>query len=162
MNKTINTDLLNRIADQIELHPETHQQDEWFYSASECGTRACIAGWACILENSDGIWITNDDTHTYDIDDDAARRNIPKYRNAKATWALTFPEISDKVNILQNIGYFSTTAEQLLGLGYGEAGLLFDERVVPRDPEMSFPDALRAVANGQPIEDVFAIQDEDY
>ncbi len=42
---TRNTGLFNRIADAIELRPESHNQKSW-----GCGTAFCIAGYAAHLE----------------------------------------------------------------------------------------------------------------
>lgn len=43
--------LAKKVLDQIETHPETHDQGVWH---SDCGTRHCCAGWACILAGYDG------------------------------------------------------------------------------------------------------------
>jgi hypothetical protein len=38
------------VADQIEAHPELHDQGDWGEGiAGECGTPCCVAGWACRL-----------------------------------------------------------------------------------------------------------------
>lgn len=41
-----NQELFNKIADQIEAHPESHDQLDW---GNSCGTEHCIAGWAAHL-----------------------------------------------------------------------------------------------------------------
>lgn len=41
-----NTELLERVMQHIEDHPEQHQQAIW---ANECGTAACFAGWAALF-----------------------------------------------------------------------------------------------------------------
>lgn len=62
--------LLYEVADYIEAHPESHDQFSWFYvdpardvnygavrqlsELWDCGTRACIAGWGCLL-NGDKV-----------------------------------------------------------------------------------------------------------
>jgi uncharacterized protein YjbI with pentapeptide repeats len=38
--------LAARVLAQIKAHPETHDQSEWH---SDCGTKHCVAGWACVL-----------------------------------------------------------------------------------------------------------------
>src|SRR5690606_3904822 len=43
--------LAARVLDQIELHPNTHDQAVWH---SECGTRHCCAGWAVVLAGDVG------------------------------------------------------------------------------------------------------------
>ena len=38
------------VADQIEAHPELHDQSTWGTGdPAECGTPCCVAGWACRL-----------------------------------------------------------------------------------------------------------------
>lgn len=63
----MNVSLLNRIADVLEKYPDRHKQDCWIdgvppesYSVvmtidrvGECGTRACIAGWAWLLSTKE-------------------------------------------------------------------------------------------------------------
>jgi len=43
-------DLLRAVADQIEAHPETWDQNH-FEARSECGTTYCVAGWALRLSH---------------------------------------------------------------------------------------------------------------
>jgi uncharacterized protein YjbI with pentapeptide repeats len=51
------------VADQIELHPELHDQTQWGEGAATpnpeaCGTPCCVAGWACRIgggENGLGV-----------------------------------------------------------------------------------------------------------
>lgn len=45
---TINTELFQKIYDQITQHPETHDQGH-FEAEWHCGTTRCIAGWAVIM-----------------------------------------------------------------------------------------------------------------
>ncbi len=44
-------DLRQRVAAQIQEHPELHDQREWGENTDEatCGTPCCVAGWACRL-----------------------------------------------------------------------------------------------------------------
>jgi uncharacterized protein YjbI with pentapeptide repeats len=35
------------VADQIEAHPDLHDQESW--GDGTCGTPCCVAGWACLL-----------------------------------------------------------------------------------------------------------------
>jgi hypothetical protein len=49
---TINTELFQKIYDQITLHPEQHDQAGFEYRdeyRDECGTIRCIAGWAVAI-----------------------------------------------------------------------------------------------------------------
>ena len=45
-----NTELAEKVHAFITLNPDQYQQSDWtLESESECGTRACVAGWAAIL-----------------------------------------------------------------------------------------------------------------
>lgn len=46
---SINTELFQKIYDQIAQHPETHNQAV-FEMHDACGTVRCVAGWAITLE----------------------------------------------------------------------------------------------------------------
>lgn len=44
---TVNQELFTKIRDEIEAHPDTHNQDVWESSSYPvCGTVRCTAGWA--------------------------------------------------------------------------------------------------------------------
>jgi len=47
----MNRELLQRVRDQIASHPE-----EFNWTQYECGTMACIAGWACRLSGVDACY----------------------------------------------------------------------------------------------------------
>lgn len=51
---TLNIELAERVLTQITEHPETHDQVEW------CGSRKCVAGWACTL-NGDELFLNDED-----------------------------------------------------------------------------------------------------
>lgn len=44
----MNTELMIKVRDHIVAHPEQHDQATWA-EKTECGTTACVAGWALIL-----------------------------------------------------------------------------------------------------------------
>lgn len=46
---TINTELFQKIYDQISQHPETHDQATFEYRDISCGTTRCVAGWAVAI-----------------------------------------------------------------------------------------------------------------
>lgn len=46
---TPNLDLLDRVMDHIDQHPEEWKQSYWI-TATTCGTAACFAGHACLME----------------------------------------------------------------------------------------------------------------
>lgn len=43
---TVNQALFTKIRDEIEAHPEAHEQDVWETEYASCGTARCTAGWA--------------------------------------------------------------------------------------------------------------------
>lgn len=43
-----NAELAYATLDQIDEHPELHDQS-WWFTVTECGTTGCFAGWACLL-----------------------------------------------------------------------------------------------------------------
>ena len=45
----VNVDLLQQVKQHILDHPEQFSMCGWIYKGSECGTIACVAGWAYIL-----------------------------------------------------------------------------------------------------------------
>ncbi len=47
-----NAELAYRVLDQIDQHPESWNQGEW-YRKEACGTVACFAGWAVEFNNYD-------------------------------------------------------------------------------------------------------------
>jgi hypothetical protein len=51
---TLNIELIDRIIAHLTEHPEEHNQKIWG-RRDECGTRACVAGWAIILSGHD-LW----------------------------------------------------------------------------------------------------------
>lgn len=72
---TPNLPLLRQVREQIEKHPETWDQSLWF---SECGTAACVAGWAAALTGgrradfgekhlSSSLLVAVPDDHEYDV-----------------------------------------------------------------------------------------------
>jgi len=44
----INTAMFQKIVDQIEAHPELHNQED-YTNETQCGTAHCVAGWAVFL-----------------------------------------------------------------------------------------------------------------
>lgn len=55
-----NVDLMLQVREQITSNPETHDQDTWI-TKSECGTTACIAGWAVLFSSDESklTWTTD-------------------------------------------------------------------------------------------------------
>jgi len=63
-----NAELAWRVMDHIDAHPEQHNQGAWFFRqpASDCGTKACFAGWASLLSGDEPKW-----AHGYQLQTDA-------------------------------------------------------------------------------------------
>lgn len=61
---SLNVELLQRTMAYIEAHPEMHNQGEWVDLDPECGTAACFAGWAAILEFGDRVINLDDECAT--------------------------------------------------------------------------------------------------
>lgn len=55
----LNVDLLRQVMAQIEAHPETWNQGNWF-RRSDCGTTACFAGWTCQLTGWEPVYEDED------------------------------------------------------------------------------------------------------
>ena len=121
-----NAELFNRLADHFEKHPDTWDQESWGHS-NECGTHACIAGWTAILTYGEAAFIPdpfNDDAMVMRM-----RYHAPNGRGE---------------TILEHAG-------RLLGLDDDNAARLFHSSWRPNRP---LPDALRALADGVPLDEV--------
>ena len=64
---TRNVELLQKVMDYIEAHPEKHDQTDWF-----CGTAACFAGhaalmsgWTIVTSQKNAGMVTNGDCIRY-------------------------------------------------------------------------------------------------
>lgn len=85
---------MKKIRDWITEHPESYNQDLWG-SQTECGTKHCIAGWACVLSGVQLSWY-------YAYDDDVSYTFMTK-----------------------DGAHISTVARDLLGLSSDQAEKLF-------------------------------------
>lgn len=50
-----NIELFRRVEEQLDLHPELHDQDSW-EGSGECGTTRCVAGWAIYLATGANLY----------------------------------------------------------------------------------------------------------
>lgn len=99
-------ELAQKIYTQITRHPESHNQEVWINQASrraECGTQACVAGWAVTFNFPDGTLDTS-----FVID--------PEHYRARSA-------LADRLDVRDRSYY--TLAKHLLGLNHGEACDLF-------------------------------------
>ena len=100
-------ELAQQVRDQIMFHPETHNQSVWF-QRMECGTTACVAGWACML--------AGDEVNAEDITGLSVYTVSPNF-----TWRQF-----DGVKTIQSI---PSRAQDLLGLnGYIQEWLFHENR----------------------------------
>lgn len=138
---------LRQVADIIEKQPDLHDQSTWGEGGSEkrsveigdivrvleCGTRHCVAGWLAVLE-----------------------RKYP----VRLSWRYSpsWEYVSDRRGAIEGedgVLPIDEWAGDRFDLDWKDRDTLFSGDTAPRDPEMSFPDALRAVADGKPISEVF-------
>lgn len=54
--------LCQLVLDQITTYPESHDQGDWHYATEECGTVACVSGWAQLLADGQVLptWLARD------------------------------------------------------------------------------------------------------
>lgn len=118
----MNTELLRKIADQIERHPETYDQTKWV-----CGTSACIAGHAALLTG----W---------------------KPATVEEMDACPEACLSGQLFITKGGTVAAThdVARAALGLEYEDADTLFGGDWAP-PVGVSVPEQLRRYADGEPI-----------
>lgn len=43
----VDTFVADQVLAKVNLFPESHNQAVWMDESEECGTKGCIAGWAC-------------------------------------------------------------------------------------------------------------------
>lgn len=85
--KRINTELARKVRDQILLEPDSHRQDVWA-EETDCGTTACVAGWACIIAGkADLYWDSEGDANIWRAP--IAPESFGSYRR----WAVTAEEV---------------------------------------------------------------------
>lgn len=54
--------LCQLVLDQVVTYPESHDQGDWHYATEECGTVACVSGWAQLLADGQVLptWLVRD------------------------------------------------------------------------------------------------------
>lgn len=72
---SLNVELLQRTMAYIEAHPEQHDQGEWVERKPECGTAACFAGWAAILEFGEGVIVDDGEMFSFRLPEPYSRRD---------------------------------------------------------------------------------------
>lgn len=145
-----NTELFYRVADLIELFPNAYDQSQWGHPSSDptpCGTAFCIAGHGAheagfmpLPNNADGF-----------ID----------FRNGD--WEQVYHIDTAKGDLVVPVLEIDAVGEVEFGITATEGATLFGELWRPHG-NMTVPEALRALGDGQPLSDVtyWWFQDEDY
>lgn len=114
-----NIELLTRVRDHIVAHPESHDQNWWgrlgegatvlevdnglFVVEPSCGTAACVAGWACLL-NGD-------------------KPAVSKYYLPDGPDYVAYSQVQSKSGKYHHI---KVRARKLLGISRYEADVLFE------------------------------------
>lgn len=179
--------LLMEIADLIELEPDRHYQAQWQVevmdpksmlvkgSDTACGTTACIAGWACILGTDDFELRQVDNIFHYMPITEAIERAVDEYladpsveRWDKDAMLAVWRDAQERgegrpyllLNALMQADYYARTGGELLGLASDEEyDALFGAECQPLKG-LSVPEALREIARGAEIEDVWGDPDD--
>jgi len=144
----MNSELLLQIADAIEAKPELYDQGTWG-TYDECGTKACIAGWATSLSGYYPTVVKGWNRETGEPKSFFTYEKISKKKFQESSWNN------------ESVWPVDTIAEQLLDLSAEESMDLFEETWEPAG-EYTVPEALRALASGVPLEDVTHYPDYEY
>jgi len=125
----MNEQLMREVASYIEKHPSNYDQNMWIENNEDCGTTACIAGWAMILS---GKYVVGP--------------------------AAIFPgsnraDFYDAVDGDVLVNSFEDTGAEVLDIPIEDARILFDGTWVPADG-MTVSEALEKYAAGTPIDHV--------
>lgn len=131
-----NVSELNRVMTFIKDNPEMHDQSIW---ANECGTTACLAGWACLLNG-------------YSIDTEKIG-DYKKNHGPNAGIVRFGGPILDSFNNAADIQY---TAIDILDLDDEDANILFAEANTVDDLELMVKD----LANGDDLDELW-VEDSD-
>ena len=161
--------LLMQIADLFDLNPELHMQKQW---ETACGTRACIAGWTCILGTDDFEAFPvedREDVSAYAPIDGVIERGIEMSDEVDRDWLRRrwdsmqtevhyqdMPLLTKRVSMLANTAYYPRTATDLLGLSTDDYMVLFGANCEPLNG-LTVPEALREMARGAEIESVWGV-----
>lgn len=125
-----NTELFDKIADQIEREPQSYDQETWGREAkTPCGTAHCVAGWAAALEGYLPMMGTD-----------------WNFVMAPNDTGLTEGTRIEAALDVEGVG------AELLGLTEDEADALFHSDWEP-GPNETVPEALRAIGDGEPVND---------
>ncbi|AMS02636.1 hypothetical protein BJD55_gp130 [Gordonia phage Yvonnetastic] len=52
----VNVELIDKVLEAVEKHPEQHDQGSWGFKEEGCGTTMCVAGWAVVLSGHPHTW----------------------------------------------------------------------------------------------------------
>lgn len=154
--------LLNAIADLLDEFPHLHNQETWESTPEDnaCGTTACIAGWACILGTDD----FKQKEMKVDGSDEKGIFWVPKKRAIRDNSDLINDDLDEldaeqRISRLADWQYFGRVGAELLDLDDSDSQLLFHGEGRPRRG-LSVPEALREIASGADVWEVWTSEDE--
>ena len=111
-------DLMRKVLDQVESHPELHYQNSWAvqFENSSCGTACCLAGWAAVLHygsKPNDVFEWEEVTEERTDKEDRFASYHPNYR---------FTHIA---SFIANGHHVQDVARDLLGISNNEAEYVF-------------------------------------
>jgi hypothetical protein len=92
---TFNVELAEKVLDQITKHPETHDQRYYTGYDVDCGTSACVAGWAVLLDHRTTISIEDGDLNW---DSPVSPAYLPSITSRTGEIAVTLLGIDDGID----------------------------------------------------------------
>lgn len=124
-----NIELINRVADHIERHPENHNQASYYSAMGQvdadtlveairigpmgCGTTCCVAGWAVRLASPAQVKLARQNALYYDIDLIAANLLGMDHHDAYALFMAVMTSTQNCVEILRHYANTGELKEEL-------------------------------------------------
>lgn len=148
--------LLMQVADHLEIFPESHEQESW---ASECGTKACIAGWMCMLGTDDFEVVGKRFVPKQEVVDKYLA-DLDRYdREHLIKDTAHMPDWQQRSQRLAGSGYYRERATELLGKAddkdFDSYFTMFSANCRPVG-ELSTAEAMREIARGADISTVWS------
>ena len=79
---TPNAELAYRVLDHIDAHPDQHDQHVWIErvmsGGKDCGTAACLAGWACLLSGDTPVFGDESEIGTCEVSTGRTYESVPE------------------------------------------------------------------------------------
>jgi hypothetical protein len=87
----LNTALFAQVLEQLEAHPELHEQADFENFNAVCGTTRCVAGWAIYLDAVN----KGERIHSYRDAESTDRGRLAPSQTARKLLGLTFLEAEE-------------------------------------------------------------------